>query len=572
MPGLTRANVPAPAILWDTMRPALRLAATWLPVGAASRLRRGCLLLSLVSTLPRALPAQTCAPPPPLAIQLRSAPTADAFAQLGQWFARHNQPACAADAWRRAVALDPHSAPDAYALGLSLDSAGKPQQAIAPLHQSLQFDPQLIDAHLLLATILQQAGDRAAAEVQWRAALALDPHASLAIENLSRDLLADGNYASVIEWLSPLASARQLTVRAAIHLSVAYVKSGLLDDAASLLHETLVAHPGSVPVVEAFAAVRVLQSRVDPAAKMLSAAAIKHPGDLQLHILLLRALALERNPAAGPLAKRLLAAHPHQWEVLYLAGLLQQQAGNSAAARLRYQESLVRNAGYPDAHFQLGVVLESLGENDSAAQQLRQAIALGYRSPKVYYELGRALHALGESAEAHSQFQLYQQAQQAESNETLAAAKSGLGDQASAAGSYQQAAADYHQALDLDPREPLLAYKLAMALEKTGDRAGERAALEQAVHSDPRMAAAQNQLGYLDSVADSTNSAIHRFQLAVQSDPGYTKAWMNLAAELCLESRWREARAALAHVLELDPPSPPAHALLQRLNEIDPQP
>jgi tetratricopeptide (TPR) repeat protein len=542
--------------------------------GRRSRCIRACLPALAFLPVANALSAQTssCAPPPPLAAQLRSAPTADAYSQLGGWFSSHRRPVCAVDAYRRAVTLDPGSAGDAYSLALSLYSAGKPQQAVAPLQHSLQLDPESLNSHLLLAAVLQQTGDRPAAELQWRAALSLNPHTPLAIENLSRDLLADGNYSSIIEWLGPLASSYQLSAPGAINLSVAYAKSGLLDNAASLLRATLDAHPESVPVVEALAAVLVLQSRVEPAVNLLSAAAKDHPDDQHLRILLLRALVLARDPRANRLADQLLASDPHQWEILYLTGLLRQQAGNFAAARTRYQESLARNPDYPDAHFQLGVVLESLGDNLGARSQLQEALAVGFNSPKIYFDLGRVLHRLGDETAARRQFQLYQQAQRAESHQTLAAARSDQGDLAGAAGNYGRAAADYRQALDLDPQEPLLAYKLAMALERTGDRAGERAALEQAVRSNPHMAAAQNQLGYLDSVGGSTDSAIDRFQLAVQADPGYTKAWMNLAAELCLESRWQDARAALAHVLELDPSSPPGHALLQRLNEIDPQP
>lgn len=542
--------------------------------GRRFRCIRACLPALAFLLAESALPAQTnsCAPPPSLAAQLRSAPTADAYSHLGAWFSSHHRAACAVDAYRRAVTLDPDSSDDAYSLALSLYSAGNPQQAVAPLRQSLQLDPESLNSHLLLAAILQQAGDRPAAELQWRAVLSLDPHTSLAIENLSRDLLADGNYSSIIEWLGPQSSSHPLSAPAAINLSVAYAKSGLLDDAASLLRGTLDTHPESVSVVEALAAVLVLQSRVEPAADLLSAAAKTHPDDQQLRILLLRALVLARDPRANRLADQLLASDPHQWEILYLTGLLQQQAGNFAAARTRYQESLARNPDYPDAHFQLGVVLESLGDNVGARSQLQKALALGFNSPKIYFDLGRVLHRLGDETAARRRFQLYQQAQQAESNQTLAAARSDQGDLASAAGNYGPAAADYRQALDLDPHEPLLAYKLAMALERTGDRAGERAALEQAVRSDPHMAPAQNQLGYLDSVGGSTDSAVDRFQLAVQADPAYTKAWMNLAAELCLESRWKDARAALAHVLELDPASQPGHALLQRLNEIDPQP
>jgi tetratricopeptide (TPR) repeat protein len=178
---------------------------------------------------------------------------------------------------------------------------------------------------------------------------------------------------------------------------------------------------------------------------------------------------------------------------------------------------------------------------------------------------------LGNKDAAQQQFQLYQQGQLADLNESRAATKSYEADQAQADGNFAQAAADYREALGMDPTEPLLAYRLAMALDKTRDVAGERSALEQALHINSRMAVAQNQLGYLDSVDGNTDAAVQHFQLAVEADPGYTKAWMNLAAAQCMESKWQDARSALAHVLELDPGSVPAHDLLQQINAASPR-
>ena len=153
----------------------------------------------------------------------------------------------------------------------------------------------------------------------------------------------------------------------------------------------------------------------------------------------------------------------------------------------------------------------------------------------------------------------------------MASAKYHQANQAQAAGNYSQAAGYYREALSVDPMEPLLAYKLAMALDKTGDLAGERTALEQAIKDNPQMAVAQNQLGYLDFSAGNTESAVRQFQSAVQADPGFTKAWMNLAAALCVQSKWEDARSALGHVLELDPGSAPAHELIQRIDSIETQ-
>jgi tetratricopeptide (TPR) repeat protein len=513
-----------------------------------------------------------CTPPPSFASELNGHPDAAVYASLGKWYASHNQPACAAEAFAKAVAMQPNSADDAYLLGLSLYSTGQATQAIAPLLQSIRLNPQSAEGHLVLASALEQASRRQDAEVQWRIALALDPGSEIALSHLSHDLLADRNYPAVIELLGPMAAAGHLNTASAIDLSVAYTRSGLPDDASALLHATLRADPTSVPAIEALAAVLVMQGEFQEAVDLLSAAARQHPSDLHLQVLDLRVLVMARNPNAEPLAARLLAAHPHQGELLYLAGLLRQQSGDLPGALRFFEQSVAQNPDYADARFQLGVVLESQNDNTAARAQLEKAVALGFDSPQIYFVLGRALHALGNEAAARQEFERYQQAQRAESNQTQAAMKSWQGNQAQAAGDLEQAAADYRAAVALDPAEPLLAYKLAMVLDKAGNHIEERAALEQALQDDPHMAVAQNQLGYLDSVEGNTNSAVRHFQLAVQADPGYAKAWMNLAAALCLQSDWQDARTALARVLELDPKNAAAQELLQRLNSMPVQP
>jgi len=166
---------------------------------------------------------------------------------------------------------------------------------------------------------------------------------------------------------------------------------------------------------------------------------------------------------------------------------------------------------------------------------------------------------------------LYQQTLKAQAARAQAADKAQQGDQAAAAGNAQETVADYREALALAPQEPVLAYKLAMALDKTGDKAGERTALHQAADLDPKMALAQNQLGYLDAGDGDAAGAVQHFQFAVGADPGFSKAWMNLAASLCLEAKWVEAREALHHVFALGGDDASAKALLQQIDAMEAQ-
>lgn len=533
--------------------------------GLRQALRIGAGLTFLVAA--HATAQSGCVAPHSLQIQPGTPPDAAAYAQLGSWFAGRRKFSCAADAFRKAAAMQPDSAQYSYLLGLSLSSAGQPKEAIAALRASLRSDPGSVQAHLALATTLDQSGAQTEAETEWRFALAHDSDSALALESLSRDLLADQNYSAVISLLRPRRAAGALSDKLAIDLSVALSKSGLLQDASDLLRAQLQLHPQSLPVAEAMAGALMLQSRFEEAVEVLGPLAHRNASDMPTQLLYFRTLVLAHKPDAEALGERLLRLDPHQWELLYLVGLLRQQAGDTTAAKRYFAASVAANPGYADSHYRLGVEMAKLGDNADAKEQLDKAMALGLQAPEAHFELAKVLRAVGDASAAQQQLGLYQQELQKQASRAQAAEKAQQASEAEAAGNLQQAIADYRDAVAVDPGEPVLAYKLAMALDKAADHGGERAALEQAIQADPHMALAQNQLGYLDSLDGNTEGAIQHFQLAVQADPSYSKAWLNLAATLCLESKWTDAKDALGHVLALDPTNAPANELLQRINQ-----
>jgi Flp pilus assembly protein TadD len=111
-----------------------------------------------------------------------------------------------------------------------------------------------------------------------------------------------------------------------------------------------------------------------------------------------------------------------------------------------------------------------------------------------------------------------------------------------------------------------------MALDRTRDFSGERAALEKAVQLNPDLAVAQNQLGLLASkVGDSTAAESH-FRQALRAAPAFTEAWLNLAATLGLQSRFSEADEAVSSALKLDPTNPQALLLRDTLAKALSQP
>ncbi len=525
------------------------------------------LVLPLALFIPTPCFAATCSASPTLDAKLQAHPSAENYTERGMWFDDHRQFDCAAEDFQKALQLNPDSARLAYLWGHSLYSSGNAADAIGALQESVRLDPKLLKAHMLLGAALDQATRTMDAEIEWRAALAIDPKSTTALSALSTDLLADKNYSAEIALLGPRSHVAPLTPGLTLDLAMAYGQTGKLDEADEILRNALRAHPTSLPLAETLAATLVLQARRQEASTVLETAITNHPADLKARVLYLWVLVQQDEAEkAGQLAKKLLAEAPHNWEVLYLNGVLERRTGEYQAARDHLQQAVTLNPTHVESRRNLGSVLAQLKDPQGAREQLQKAIDLGDQDPAVRFELAAVLRTLGENQEADNQLKIYKQEAQEKSDLTQAYAKSDFADQKLAAGDTQQAISLYREALAANPRDASLAYKLAMALEKTGDIENERLALEQAIQINPGLAEAHNQLGYLASRVGDAASAEEHFRLAVRASPGYAKAWVNLAATLYLESKLPEAKEAVARALQLDPGNPQAQKLLGKMN------
>jgi Flp pilus assembly protein TadD len=510
----------------------------------------------------------SCSGPPQLEAKLQTEPNAKVYAALGAWYSDHRQFGCAAEALKKAFSMEPGSAHMAYLLARSQYSAGDMDGAIALLRQSVQLDHNVLQPHLILGAALDQVKNVTEAEIEWKAALAIDPKSTTALIALSKDLLAEKDYRSVIALLRTAQLAPDLT----LNLALAYGQLGMLQDANESLRIALRAYPSSLPLAKALAAMLVLQARREEAAGVLETAMKQHSADLSLQLLYLRILVLQDETAkAQQLGSKLLSVAPHNWEVLYLNGVLERRAGEYVTARGHLEQAVALNPNHYESRRNLGSVLAQLKDAQGARGQLEKAVAMGGHDPEVRFELAGVLRTLGEDQEAENQFKLYQQEAQAKSDMTQAAAKAAFADQKLAAGDVKEAVDLYREAVAAAPKEASLTYKLAMALDRAGDTVNERAALEQAIQIDPDMAEAQNQLGYLASRADDTASAEEHFRLAVRASHKFTKAWVNLAAILYLEAKLPEAKEAVEHALQLEPGNPQAQRLSRELDSAQTQ-
>jgi len=317
-------------------------------------------ILLLVS--PSSLARAACTASPELEARLKTQPTSENYAAIGNWFADKKQFDCAVSAFASASHLQPTSASFAYLWGLSLYSAGRADEAETPLIQARQLDPSDIRPHLALAAVLNQLKRASEAQAEWRAALAIDPDSAPALDAFSQYFLDRRDYASVIALLDKPGSSRVRTSLESLNLGVAYAGTAQLETAVKVLREGLDNDPGSPAISDELSLVLMLHGRQEESLAVLRMALDKHPDDLTTQILYLRLMVSSHKAKATELAHKLLVAYRRQWEVLYLNAILESQEGDFAAARAHLELAISLNPGYSQSHAELGNILARADE------------------------------------------------------------------------------------------------------------------------------------------------------------------------------------------------------------------
>jgi len=492
----------------------------------------------------------SCVGPAALEARVHSHPDADAYTALGIWFGENRKSECAAQAFQTGLKLEPNSPRLPYLLGLSLYTAGKLEESVAPLQHSVELHPKDEKSHLLLASALAGTGRDQEAFVEWQAALRINPNSKMALDGIAKILLAAGDNETVIAQLSSMELDENLT----LDLAIAYGRRGQLDNAVRILNQGLKTYPNSTALASSLVSVYVKQVRLEEADKVAEQLARRNPGEIEAQRVYLQVLVLNaKNQTAAPLARKLLAQAPHDADFLYLNGVVERTTGDFAVARKHLEEAARLEPNRYSTRFNLGCTLEQLQDNAGAKEQLQKAIELDPAEPESRFELAKVLRKLGETDAAQQQLVLYRNQVKERSDRAIAAQKSAQAAEAARAGDKQKAAALYREAIAVLPDNAGLPYQLAQVLNDLNDTKGERTALEQAVKIDPAFALAQYQLGYLDSRDGDTVAAEQQYRLAIKASPGYLQAWLALATTLAAESRIPDALQAVDTALKIDP-------------------
>jgi tetratricopeptide (TPR) repeat protein len=475
----------------------------------------------------------------------------------------------AASELRTVILQKPDYPPARNAWGLLLQSSGELDAAAEQFKDALRIDPHSPYSAFNLAQVFQSQRKFAAQVYYLRQTLASNPPKDLEFQSrlaLAAALDQMGSTDEAVQELRKLVAAFPDSAEAHENLGNAYGRHFRYKEARSEYEQTL---------------------RIDPnnSSAKLSLSKV--------------ALEMDEATAAIPIVQDYISRVPGDYEGYLVLGQAYRRQGYFAKAEEQLRRAVKLKPGNYDVQFNLGMVLARDGRTEEAIHELEAAKKLNPNAAGAHYELSHIYARMKDLNRAKEEIDAFQQARdQTEKARTFDLLRI-KGDDFLRKGNAQDAANTYSEAIKINPGDPGIHYNLSLALAELGDNAGEKQQLEKAVKLGPTLPEAHNRLGtiYLTegkaregqkefesaialnpTLAEAMNNlgtlygrmgnnraAIEMFREAVRTQPQFAQAHANLGLALAASGKFEEAERELGEAIRIDPQNKTALAGLHIL-------
>lgn len=324
-----------------------------------------------------------------------------AVARLGMVLQAHQQNAAAAQAYQRAVSLDPHNRILLYYWGTALAADGRNQEAIEPLRRAVA--PHNAAFRMKLADTLYAAGKVDEAAAEYQSLIHSNPDLAAAYYGLGRTQegqQAARNLEKAIELFPRYGAAR-------FSLAAVYRQMDRRKEAEALLvdyeRDKLLVPPLEDPAMSdvllldesSTGLLRQAQAK-ERAGYLIEAAAIHErvaaadPKMPQAWINLISLYGRTGEPARAEAAyRKAIALAPGNGEAHYNYGVFCVQNERWSEAKNAFQAAIAADPTHAEALDNLGALIERSGQVEQAAELFRRAVAAKPTLRLAQYHLGR---------------------------------------------------------------------------------------------------------------------------------------------------------------------------------------
>ncbi len=294
------------------------------------------------------------------------------------------------------------------------------------------------------------------------------------------------------------------------------------------------------------------------------------PGDFRWHYLLGYLKMIQGFlPEANELYERALEIEPGFLPAVLRLGRGELGQGRQAEARVWFERALELDSQAAAAYEGLGKVASAEGDDAVAVGHFRRALELAPEASGIHYALAQAHRNLGQLDDARTHL--------AQSGDVAARIVDPLinplaslaasaqfyivqGAEAMDDDDYEASAAAFRAALEQDPQNVSAARGLAVGLERLGDAAGARAALEAVLETaagEDRALILSN-LGGLAALSGDESAALERYLESLAVIPDQPGLMLRAGNALARRGRFEEAIAQYDRLIEVTPEWVPA--------------
>lgn len=406
-------------------------------------------------------------------------------------------------------------------------NAGDPARAIEHLERAVAIDRTQADAWAILGDLRYKAGESAAAEQAYGAALASGANATAEL-GLARLALDRADRRVAIDRLQ-----RALAADSALGAAYALLATVLEADGQARrarVIATLAAKYASVPARPGRALEQVLPFTRDVE---------------RLAVLADLALLRGQPEAARGWAERATAADPQAWRAWLTVGVVNERLGRLDAAKRGYERALELGGDRVTLGLELAAVARRAGDFAAARARLLEAESQGVSLARIRNALGELELAAGDRALAERRFR-----------ESLAAdpqaivAMRNLGQMLWESGRTAEALPLLERVRTADPLDFAARAALGEECARRGDHAAALEYFREAIdlepgHAELRTLAARSALTLARQAAGrrDTDSALGHARVAIELAPDMFEPLAHLAALAAASNRSREALA-----------------------------
>ncbi len=491
-----------------------------------------------------------CKGPAELEKVIASQPSAGVYDALGAYFGQRQQLSCALAAFEAAVHQDANSWEARFNLSLALLQRHDPARAARELRVATRIKPDDPLGHIALGQALSELGQNEAAIEEFKVALKSDPKSVPALGGLAKALIAQKRYSAAIAYLKdgPTDPALQ------DDLAVAYSSNGDVAEAVKLLAQLVQQNPSSADRHARLGLAYTQESQFRQAVDEFREALHLDPSNDVTRLSYVKALIiLAEFQTALPEIQNYFRRKPHNFDALYLMGVVDRGLGKYTAAEGLLRQAIALDPNDYDTRYNLGFVLAKLGRPQEALVHLEKAVQLNAASSEARFQLAAVLRSLGQEQRADEELEGFQEKKQQSIKEDVAGTKVNQANEYFQGGEYQRAADLYREALAQNPGNARTYYDLALALDQLGKTAEEREALKKAISLDSSLARAHNQLGLLCLQAGQQAEAETELKAAIALDLGYAEAQNNLGVLYGQQGKNKEAEELFRQATENNP-------------------